>query len=104
MWRQRKLELDCHMEENLVLEKLEHKMFHNRRINKQELYSQNEVSRQNLIEVLYLFLTHRPNHDFYLQLLGMSLMTKLKHDHHYHLDTPPSLDVIAVYTILNEDT
>jgi len=92
------------MEENLVLEKLENKMFHNQTINKQELYSQNEVSRQNLIEVLYLFLTHRPNHDFDLQLLRMSLMTKSKHDHHYHLDTPWSLDVIDVYTIFNEHT
>jgi hypothetical protein len=104
MWRQKKLELDYHMEENLVLEKLEHKRFHNRTINKQELYYQNAVSRQNLIDVLYLFLTRRPNHDFDLQLLGMSLMTNSKHDHHYRLDMPPSLDVIDVYTILNEHT
>jgi hypothetical protein len=94
----RKLELDCHMEQNLVkcenLEKFEYKMFHNWTRNEQQLYSQNEVSRQNLIKVLYLFLTSRPNHDLGLQILRMSLMTNSKYDCHYYLGVPPSRDVI----------
>lgn len=102
----RKLELDCHMEENLVkfenLEKFESKMFHNWTRNEEQLYSQNEVSRQNLIKVLYLFLTSRPNHDLGIQVLRMSLMTNSKYDRHYYLDMPPSLDVIHGHTILHE--